>query len=139
MPENILEVEKEYFHLWIDLDVKLMYTEWLQKPTSQEYSEACDLFLALVRQYKVENWIADSKQLTGLPLDVQQTVIKQLTHLLVNSSLKKQARIIDKDFNSFLLFEEIFNSLKANHQWDIEIQQFITFEDAADWIGMIRG
>ncbi|GAB3536719.1 hypothetical protein GCM10027443_27760 [Pontibacter brevis] len=139
LPENILEMENKCFHLWIDLNVKLMYTEWILMPAATEYREAGELFVKLVRDYAVECWIADSKKLAGFPIHLQKPVLQQLAPALAGGSLKKLARIIEKDTQSGLLFESISNNLKENHKSVIEVEQFITFEDAADWVGMIRG
>lgn len=139
LPENIFELEKLTFRLWIDLDLKLMYTEWILKPSAEEYREACVLFVNLVREHTIICWIADSKQLSGLPTQVQKPVLQKIAPALAGGSLKKLARIIDKDSESIFMFENLYNSLKEKHKSAIEVEQFITFEDAADWIGMIRG
>ncbi|RDV16041.1 hypothetical protein DXT99_06655 [Pontibacter diazotrophicus] len=139
LPDNILEVEKINFRLWIDFDVKLMYTEWILKPSAEEYQEVCNLCVKLIRRHAVECWIADSKLLTGFPTQVQQPILHQVALSLLGCSLKKIARIIEKDSESIIMFENISSSLKERHISDIEVEQFITFEDAADWIGMIRG
>lgn len=139
LPENIFELEKVSFRLWIDLDLKLMYTEWILKPSAEEYREACVLFVKLVKEHAVECWIADSKQLSGLPTQVQKPVLQKFAPALADGSLKKLARIIDKDSESIFMFENISHNLKENYKSVIEVEQFITFEDAADWVGMIRG
>ncbi|MFD3001645.1 hypothetical protein ACFS7Z_14835 [Pontibacter toksunensis] len=135
----MFELKKVYLHLWIDLHVKLMYTEWLREPAAEEYREGCELFVMLVREHGVECWIAESRKLVGMPIHVQSPVLLQLAPSLVGSSLKKLARIIDTDLQSIAMFEDISNGLKESHQSTIELEQFISFEDAADWIGMIRG
>ncbi|WP_162054302.1 hypothetical protein [Pontibacter pamirensis] len=139
LPENIFEVERANFRLWIDFDVKLMYTEWKLKPSAAEYQEVCDLCVKLIKSHAVECWIADSKLLTGFPTQVQKPILYQVALSLLGSSLKKIARIIEKDSESIIMFENISSRLKETHTSAIEVEQFITFEDAADWIGTIRG
>ena len=138
LPENIFELKKVYLHLWIDLNLKLMYTEWRRMPVADEYREGCEIFIALVREYAVECWIAESRELVGMPMHIQSPVLLQLAPSLTGSTLKKLARIIDKDAQSILMFENILSSLKENHQISIEFEHFVSFEEAADWIGMIR-
>lgn len=138
LPENIFVLKKVYLHLWIDLHVKLMYTEWLREPAAEEYREGCELFVTLVREYAVECWIAESRKLAGMPIHVQSPVLLQLAPSLIGGSLKKFARIIDTDLQGITMFENISNRLKETHPSAIEFEHFISFEDAADWIGMIR-
>lgn len=139
LPDNLFELKKTYLHLWVDLDVKLMYSEWLLAPTAEEYSEACELFVKTVQEHAVECWIADSKLLASLSVSDQKRIILRLAPVLFNTSLRKLARITNKDFHSTFMFEDLSRSLTDKHHAAMEIQQFISFEDAADWVGMIRG
>lgn len=139
LPANIIDIEKNFLYLWIDLEVKLMYTQWLLKPTEEEYREGCELFINMVKKYAVECWIAESREMAGTSIPMQRAILLQLAPALIGSSLKKMARIIDKDSESVSMFESLSNYMKEHHRATIEVEQFITFEDAADWIGMIRG
>lgn len=139
LPDNIVEVEHSNYRLWIDLDVRLMYTEWMQKPSAEEYREACVLFIKMIKKHLVECWITDSKKLTGFPTNLQKPVIYQIAPNLIGSSLRKLARIIEKDSESIIMFENISATFKDSYSSAVEVEHFITFEDAADWIGTIRG
>lgn len=123
LSENIFELEKVSFRVWIDLDLKLlMYTEWILKPSAEEYREACVLFIKLVKEHAVESWIAESKRLTGLPAQVQLPVIYKFAPALAGSSLKKLARIIDNDSESLFMFENISINLKEKYKSVIEVE-----------------
>ena len=138
LPGNILELEKTNIRLWIDLDVKLMYTEWLLRPSAEEYRETVELMIHMVSEYAVACWIAESRMLSGMPIDVQKSILQQLAPLLKNSTLKKLARIIEKDSHSNYMFQDLSNKFRRRHRTVIEVEQFISFEDAADWVSMIR-
>jgi hypothetical protein len=138
LPDHIYEFTNSYMHLWVDMNVKLMYTEWLASPTVTEYRQAAALFLRNLQAYSVEYWFMDSNRLAGFSLEEQRTVIQQLAPAVAASSLKKVARIIYQDESNRAMFDETVNELKNKYQVTVEVQQFWTFNEAANWITLIR-
>ncbi|MGV3588811.1 MAG: hypothetical protein ACO1OF_17530 [Adhaeribacter sp.] len=138
LPVHIHEYYNAYLHLWVDSQVKLMYTEWLHRPTIVEYEEAGILFLQYLQQYKVEYWFMDSNRLGGLSLEEQREIIQQLAPAVAVSRLKKVARIISQDAGNRVMFEETVQELKNQYLATVEIQQFWTYNEAANWITIIR-
>jgi len=137
LPDHIYEVTNSYLHLYVDTDVKLMYTDWLSLPSSAEYREAAALFVQNLQVYAVENWVMDSNRLAGFSLAEQRQVIAQLAPTIAASSLKKVARIISQDIHNRAMFEEMVKDLKNKHQAQVEIKQFWTYNEAAHWITLI--
>ncbi|KAA5538524.1 hypothetical protein [Adhaeribacter rhizoryzae] len=137
LPDHIDELTNSYLQLWVDTDVKLMYTEWLTSPSAQEYKQAAALFIHYLQKYEVEYWLMDSNRLGGLSLQEQRKVIAQLAPAVAASCLKKVARIISQDEGNRVMFEETVQELKNKYQASVEIQQFWTFNEAAKWVAMI--
>ena len=138
LPDHIHEYTNSYLHLWVDRNVKFMYTEWLALPSATEYRKAAALFLLHLQEYEVEYWFMDSNRLVGLSLHEQKKVIKQLAPAVAASRLKKIARIISQDENNMVMFEETVSELKNKYQAVVEVKQFWNFNEAANWIMMIR-
>ncbi|KAA5539037.1 hypothetical protein [Adhaeribacter rhizoryzae] len=138
LPVHMHEYYNAYFHLWVDSEVKLMYTEWLTAPSALEYQEAAALFIHYLQKYKVEYWFMDSNRLGGLSLEEQRKVIQQLAPAVAASCLRKVARIIFQDADNRVMFDETVTELKNQYQATVEIQQFWTYNEAANWITVIR-
>ncbi|KAA5538965.1 hypothetical protein [Adhaeribacter rhizoryzae] len=137
LPDHIDELTNSYLQLWVDKDVKLMYTEWLTSPSVQEYEQAAALFIHYLQQHAVEYWLMDSNRLGGLSLQEQRKVIAQLAPAVAASCLKKVARIISQDAGNRVMFEETVQVLRNKYQASVEIQQFWTYNEAAKWVAMI--
>ena len=137
LPDHIHELTNTYVHLWVDTDVKLMYTEWLALPSTAEYRQAAALFLRNLQTYAVEYWVMDSNRLAGLSLAEQRRIIQQLAPAVAASCLKKVARIISQDEGNWVMFDETVHALKNQYQASVEIQQFCTYNEAAKWVAMI--
>lgn len=138
LPDHIHEFTNSYMHLWVDKHVKLMYTEWLATPTVAEYHQAAVLFEQNLQAYSVEYWFMDSNRLAGFSLEEQRAIIEQLAPAVAASNLKKVARIIYQDESNRAMFDETINELKNKYQVAVEVQQFWTFNEAANWVTIIR-
>ena len=138
LPEHIYEYTNSFLHLWVDTDIKLMYTEWLALPTVTEYQEAGALFVRCLQEYNVEYWLMESNRLAGLSLPEQIQVIREVAPAVAASSLKKVARIISEAEENRAMFENTIQALRNKYMSEVEINQFTSFNEAANWITIIR-
>ena len=138
LPDHIKEFTTTCLHLWVDTKVKLMYTEWLALPSAAEYREAAELFVRTLQAYAVEYWVMESNQLAGFSLVEQRQVIGKIAPAIAASSLKKVARIIAQDEENRAMFEKQTTELKNKYRAVVEIQQFCTFHEVANWITWIK-
>lgn len=137
LPDHIKEFTTPYLHLWVDTKVKLLYTEWLTSPGTAEYREAAALFTQYLKDYAIIYWVMESNQLADYSLEEQRQVIRQISPAIAASSLQKVARIISHNEPNWAMFEETINELKNKYQAVVEIKQFATFNEAANWITWI--
>jgi len=138
VPEYIYEFTNPYLHLWVDMNINLMYTEWLTLPTVMEYQDAGTLFVRCLQKYKVEYWFMESDRIIGLPLAEQIQVIQEIAPAVAASSLKKVARIISEKEDNRAMFEKTVQELKNKYQSKVKVNQFTSFNEATNWITMIR-
>jgi len=138
VPEYIYEFTNSYLHLWVDMNINLMYTEWLTLPTVMEYQDAGALFVRCLQEYKVEYWLMESDRLIRLPFAEQIQVIQKIAPAVAASSLKKVARIISEKEDNRAMFEKTVQELKNKYQSKVKVNQFTSFNEATNWITMIR-
>jgi hypothetical protein len=127
------EFENDCLHLMIDEEARLMYSEWLRKPTSEEYREAMRIVAGYLRDKNVEFWIQDTNRLGEVPVEDLAVIVHDLVPALSSSSLKKLARITSDDKN-LAAFMEMAARMKVKLNKAIEIQQFKTYREAAEWL-----
>lgn len=132
-PEEMHEFRNDYLHLIIDEGAKLMYSEWVRKPNSQEYQEITAVFTRFLREKDIYYWIQDTNLLGEVSLEDLNVVLQKLVPVAASSSLKKLARISSDD-QYMLAFMKLASQSGAQLSTDIEVQNFLTYREAVDWI-----
>ncbi|MGV3586978.1 MAG: hypothetical protein ACO1OF_08265 [Adhaeribacter sp.] len=130
--EGIYEFRNAFLHVLIDEPAKLMCSEWLRKPTSEEYRAATYIFIKYLRQNHLHFWIQDTTNLGDVAAEDLKWVAEVLVPVANTSGLQKIARItdVDKNMHSFknLTNPDLFK------QTQVEVQQFSTYREAVTWI-----
>lgn len=135
----MIEYHGSYLQIWVDNSINLMYSEWLRRPTKEEYKEGIQLLVKYLYEHTVEFWIMESNSLVGMPLLEARLIISKAACMFLScSSLKKVARIMNNDLANVLMFEETVNESKLLYRSSVEFEWFNSFKDAVDWIGMVR-
>lgn len=114
-------------------EARLLYSEWARTPSSGEYREAAAVFSGYLREGGIEFWIQDTSRLGEVPAEDLMVVLRELVPVAASSSLNKLARITSDERN-MARFLELASQAKAHLNTDIEIQQFGTYREAAEWI-----
>ena len=133
----MIEFENSYLQFWIDQELHLMHSEWLQNVTSKEYRQGNTLLADMLHQHNILHWIADSAYLGEIyPEDVVWT-IQELAPRIVSSPVQKIAHVSGEDKISYVKFKEFMEKASINVAGSLEVRQFISYKEAADWIGQI--
>lgn len=132
-PEEMPEFRNDYLHLIIDEKARLMYSEWVRKPTSAEYRQAGSIYARFLQEKDIAYWIQDTNLLGEVPAEDLNTLLNQLVPIAAASNLKKLARITADDvyMNNFM---EQARKHTAQLNLAIEVQNFKTYREAAEWI-----
>ena len=127
------EFRNAYLHLIVDEQARLLYSEWVRRPSSVEYREGAGIFAECLRDRGIAYWIQDTSRLGEVPEEDLKAVLQELVPVVAASSLRKLARIAS-DEKSMARFLELVNQAKAKLSTEIEIQQFRTYREATEWI-----
>ena len=126
------EYRNAYLHLIVDEQAGLLYSEWVRRPNSAEYREAAGVFADCLRGGGIAFWIQDTSRLGEVPAEDLRVVLWELVPVAA-SSLRKLARIAPDESN-MARFLELARQAKAHLNTEIEIRQFTTYREAAEWI-----
>lgn len=134
-----------YLNISIEELTGLMYSEWLHEPQLHEYQEGMKRLAECLTRYPVLYWIQDSTHLIHVPLENQRQALRQMAPAVINSQLKKIARIVALDVSYMAMFDDVVEEeqIKAAYKRvaaprKTEVQQFQSYEEAAHWIADIK-
>lgn len=133
----MVDFEYEYLHIWVDQDVHLMHSEWLRNVTSEEYRQGNTALIELLQKYDVSFWIADSAKLGDISMEDQLWTLQELVPKVVSSGISKLARLSGEDRVSFNKFKDFMEKASETGFGNLEVRQFVSYKEAADWIGDI--
>ena len=131
------EFENNYLMLWVDKTIRLMYSDWLRPVTSKEYREGNNLLIEQLREKNIQNWIADSSKLGDISPEDEKWTLQEFAPALASCNLLKLARISGEDTGSHAKFEQFAKRAEPIYIGDIQVRQFVTYKEAADWVGEI--
>lgn len=133
MPAGMHEFRNAYLHLIVDEQARLLYSEWVRRPSGGEYREAAGIFARCLREGGIAYWIQDTSRLGEVPEEELRAVLRELVPEAAASPLRKLARITSDERN-MASFLELARRENARLSTDIEVQQFKTYREAAEWI-----
>ncbi|MFD2512263.1 hypothetical protein ACFSRY_00175 [Pontibacter locisalis] len=134
----MIDFENDYLHIWVDQEVHLMHSDWLRKVSSEEYRQGNDILINILRQYDIRYWIADSSKLGDITKEDQLYTIQVMVPQIGSTGLKKIGRISGEDRVSIQKFREFMAKAVTPELKDLEVRQFESYKEAADWIGNIH-
>jgi hypothetical protein len=135
---SVFEYENQYLHLWIDESIGLMHSEWLCRAQSEEYKEGSRLILQLLQEKNVRYWIADSSLLGELRPEDELWVLRELIPGLLQLPIRKFARISGENKASYVKFDCFLQRAEQlKLETNLQVRQFTSYMEAADWIGDI--
>jgi hypothetical protein len=135
--KDIYELEKSYLNLVVDNSARLLYSEWVREPTSEEYREGAALFAECLSTMKIEYWIQDVNRLGKVSDSDLRWALQQLVSVTASSNLKKLARI-SSDESKKEHFMRLVGHIRKQYPTAIEVQQFESYREAAEWIWPMR-
>lgn len=131
----MFEFENTYLSFWVDESIGLMYSTWLRRVSSEEYREGNSILVQQLHEKQVKHWIADSSDLGDISAEDQAWTLQQFIPLLPQTSLVKLARLSGEDTASHAKFEQFVKRAEPIYIGDIQVKQFMSYKEAADWVG----
>lgn len=133
----MIDFETDYLRVWVDQEVQLMHSEWLRRVSSEEYRKGNLLLLDMLRTHGTIYWIADSAKLGEISTEDQLWTLQEAVPQIISLNLRKLARLSGDDNVSFNKFENFVKKVGGSDLGDLEVRQYITYKEAADWIAGI--
>ncbi|MBD1396347.1 hypothetical protein H9Q13_04155 [Pontibacter sp. JH31] len=134
--EEMPEFCNDYLYLIVDERAHLMYSMWTRSPDRQEYREAAEIFIGFLRENHIRYWIQNTNHLGEVPLEEMKAAMQQFMPL-APTTLRKLARICS-DEQSVATFMKLASQTIEQLSPNIEIQSFMTYREAVDWISSDR-
>ncbi|AKD05171.1 hypothetical protein POKO110462_22250 [Pontibacter korlensis] len=114
----------------------LLRTAWLRSVNSQEYREGLNVIRQLIREQHIRLWLSDSRQLAHVTFEDQRWILKEIIPLLVESSLRRVARVVNPDVFSYISFENMMSKAQESYSLEGYMEQFTSEETALGWLRM---
>jgi hypothetical protein len=131
--EGVQEYRNPYLHVVVDKGARLLYSEWTRQPTSDEYREAASIFARFLQEEEILYWIQDVTNLQDISVVDLHWVLEVLVPIASQSTLRKLARITCNN-NNMQLFKKMAHEAQTELNADIEVRQFKSYREAAEWI-----
>lgn len=131
----MFEFENTYLSLWVDDGIGLMFSNWLRRVSSEEYREGNTILMQQLLERQVKHWIADSSELGDISDEDQAWTLEHFLPHLPQTSLLKLARLSGTDNASHAKFERFVKRAEPIYMGDIQVKQFMSYKEAADWVG----
>lgn len=125
--------DDNYLEIKLYEDSNLLYSKWNRSVSSEEYRAGVRKVMQLLQQ-EVYYWIMDSEKLPTLIISEQQWLLRELCPFLVDTQLKKLARIGNGDIFSDLVIENLAEQASQVHSYQLAFKQCKTHEEAMVWL-----
>jgi hypothetical protein len=139
------ELTFPYLNISIEESTGLLYSEWLREPQHDEYLKGMNQLAECLKRYPIIYWIQDSTHLIHIPLETQRQALRQMVPAVTNSHIKKIARIVALGFAYIAMFDQVVEEEQTKAEKmqllvdrNIEVQQFRSYQEAADWIANFK-
>lgn len=115
-----------------------MHSEWLCKVLSEEYREGNRLMLQLLQEKNVHYWIADSALRGEIGPEDEVWILQEFIPNLLQLPIRKFARVSGEDKASYVKFDCFLQRAEQlKLETEMQVGQFTSYMEAADWIGDI--
>ncbi|MEJ8803850.1 hypothetical protein [Pontibacter sp. H249] len=120
----------------IDKAFGFMRVTWYCHPNSQEFRRLFEILVNLVIKHKIKYWLSKSTAILYLEFSDQNWVLDHVIPPLRLSGLTKYARITTKECMTLMDVSRIISNLDQEKisGSKLTLEQFLTEEDALDWL-----
>ncbi|MCS6905811.1 MAG: STAS/SEC14 domain-containing protein [Bacteroidia bacterium] len=123
-------------HLYIIPEIKALRVEWFGYPTEEEYKAIILDGLEVLKEKKLEYWIADTRKLELISESANEWTFTIALPMGVQYGCKRLAFLLPQEYLAQFSVEEVAQSLE--HQIkalkiDLQIKYFDSLEKALQW------
>ena len=128
--------DKKHLTIKINLQSRSVYLEWKAFAGSSDYREGLNTALSLVKTHKLENWLANLRNMKAIRQEDQDWTNRDWFPQLAHSSLKKMAIVVSEDIFNQLAVDNIMQ--KSNGVIRFDTQYFNSDQSAQQWLGGVE-
>lgn len=126
----------DYLHANIIPAEHMLHITWLRSVDSAEYREGLYFIERTIRENNIHLWLCDSRKLTLVTYEDQQWIINEIIPLLLQTNIKKVARVVKNDIFSYITFENLISKAHLSYQIQGHMEHFTTLDTALGWLRM---
>lgn len=124
--------QKDYITIYVEPEKSLIQLEWHAFANSEQYQEALNMALQLVRQYDLTKCIANARHMKAIRQQDQHWTITHWFPLLAKTRLRKIATIVSDDIFNQMAISNIMSKAKSVIMF--EHRYFTNLFSALDWL-----
>jgi hypothetical protein len=132
----IEEVNTPFYSLKAYSDISFAYVVWFAEIPDAAYRTSVLEVVALARKHKIQHLLTDSSEIGYITPVTKQWMREVLAPQLLNSDLKKIARIAYNDYLSFLTNHSLLRGLPGvfKEKALFELETFTEIDPAIEWL-----
>jgi hypothetical protein len=114
--------------IW-NADLEAVELRWKMFAKGEEFKEALNQGLELVRQKKAAHWLGDTSDMSAIPLEDQEWVNTNWFPRAISSGIKRMAVIVPKSAIAKMSVQNIVSRFNT-----LEVHNFGEKSEAAQWL-----
>ena len=128
--------QDEFLKVEVDKNIKYIYVEWFTGPSAEEFRKSFFLAASIALEEKAEYWLSDARAIPFLDFADKNWVLREMTPKLLESPLKKYARLSTKESIGLLDIHRIYSALSSQQAIDFrtKFETFTSREAALEWL-----
>ncbi|MBL0339934.1 MAG: STAS/SEC14 domain-containing protein [Bacteroidetes bacterium] len=124
--------DKSFLAIYHKPEHKLIYMQWKDFATSQQYREGLTHALELVNEHGLEKWLGDLKMMQVILSSDEDWTNEVWYPLIAKSSLRKMAIVTSLDYFNNSAVRRIVT--KAESVINFETRYFVDVNEAESWL-----
>ncbi|WP_439882534.1 hypothetical protein ACSX1A_05065 [Pontibacter sp. MBLB2868] len=125
---------REKLNITIDLEHRILCTEWLRGMNRQQYRRGLRSVRKLISENNLKFWLVCTNEALSPNVADQKWVATRFFSLLLKTPLKKIAFVLPSDHFIYMLAESLIKKLYRLYGDKIELEAFSRTEHARHWL-----
>ena len=126
--------QKHFLTIRHDEEQNILFAEWQGHVSSEEFREGMRKIMEVILDQHIPMWFSNSRNMNPLSLMDQRWTNQFFVSALVNSPLKKVARLLSDEIIHQLVINNMIEHAVETNTLTVEINQFTDYESAMKWL-----
>jgi hypothetical protein len=130
----MVNFEQPFLTIRHDEEQNILLTDWRGQVSSEQFRDGIRKIMDVIQQQNIRLWLSNSRNMNALSITDQRWTNEFFVEALVQSPLKKVARVISDEIMHQLVINNMIEHAADNNLVTIEINQFADSEAAIKWL-----